>query len=232
MIRGMAFVFLFCVDVHVKAAEICWGKTVPCIVEGRQKLESAGVKIASDASALLEKIDASNVRLVNGQIYVDVSKKIAFKTPYARVWCEGRCRGILSRDLKQVNIKSLSGVWLASRTGDKGTYSVPEGMQMSFAEVTEEGSALMEFPQSLPWDPTIKMWIALYPGNLKEFKPLLTEFREIWRAAVDRASDMHQEQAERTIASHEKELAEERARQVERDREDAQLRALFREKNP
>lgn len=243
--RGLAFVFVFCVDVHVKAETVkqsqkvtgssaCWDKTTPCVVEsqGRKILKAKNMIITLAPSSLIERKDEKTVQLMNGQFYIDVSAPVIFKTPYARITCQDSCKGLFTRRMTELNVKSLAGRWTVVRTGDEKTYGIPEAMQMSFGEVTDEGSAQMEFPQSLPWDVTLKEWAALYPGKLKEFKPVLAEFRSVWQEAVERVSEMHHSQAARTIASHERELAEARSREAAREREDAELRALFREKNP
>lgn len=238
--RGLTLVCLFCIDVHVKAEPVlgvdgCWGKKIPCAVEAshaREVLKAADLMISMSSSALLDQFDEKTIQLARGRFYVETSRPVAFKTPYAKVWCSEDCKGIFAREPSQLTVLALAGKWLVNRTGDEKTYGIPEGMQMLFSEVTPEGAAAMEFPQSLPWEPTVIAWSSLYPGKMKDFKPLVAEFREVWKAAVEKASEMHQEQAQRTIASYENELAQERARQAAREREDAKLRALFREKNP
>ena len=241
--RVLAFIFVFCVDVHVKAetkpraktkSSTCWDATTPCVVEahGRKILKGKDMTVVLAPSSLIEQRDEKTIQLMNGQFYVEVSRPVSFATPYAKVTCQDSCRGIFSRKMREFNVKSIAGRWTVTRTGDEKIYGIPEAMQMSFGEVAEDGAAEMEFPQSLPWDATLKEWVALYPGKLKEFKTLLADFRVVWREAVDHVSQMHRSQAARTIASHEKELAEARARAEEKEREDAKLRELFREKNP
>lgn len=236
--RALVFVFVFCVDVHVKAetmtSSACWEKTTPCVVEarGRKILKSKDMTVTLGPKAMVERKDEMTVQLMSGRFYIEVSKPVVFKTPYARVTCQDSCKGIFTRANSEFNVKSLSGRWTVVRTGDEKVYGIPEALQMSFGEVTSDGSAEMEFPQSLPWEATLKEWVALYPGKLKEFKPELADFRVVWREAVERVSEMHRSHAARTIASHERELADARAREAAREREDAELRALFREKNP
>jgi hypothetical protein len=129
-------------------------------------------------------------------------------------------------------VKSLEGKWLIERNGDATTYAVATGLEISLSEVGEDGQASMEFPQSLPWLPTVKQWGELYPGTLDELKPTLVKFREEWKEAVEKVSAMHETAARRSIASAENEQAKELAQKAAKEREDARLRALFREKNP
>ena len=89
----------------------------------------------------------------------------------------------------------------------------------------------MEFPQSLPWLSTVKSWAKLYPGNAKQLREEVADFRPAWREAVEAVSHLHAETAERAIASYEAGQAQERARQKAREREDESLRSLFRAKN-
>lgn len=239
--RWFTLALLFCVDVRVKASEShpaeksCWGRTLPCAVEAsgsRRVIKEKEILLSMSPHALVEQQDAKTVQLVSGQFYVDTESAVVFKTPFARVWCDGDCKGIFIRSTEALMVKSIAGKWLAERTGDRTVYVVPEAMQMSFGEVTDDGMALMEFPQSLPWDATVKIWAALYPDKLKEFKEATAEFREVWKEAVVAVSELHHKEASRTIASHEKSLADARASAAAKEREDAKLRSLFRDKNP
>lgn len=232
---------LFCLDVRVKAGEVtaeaagCWGKTIPCPVQSegaKTVIEAPSLKIALGPQALLEQRDRQTIQLVSGDFYVETAKDVTFKTPYARIWCEGECKAIFVRTTDKIDIKSLAGQWIIERNGEEQKYTVKAGLQLALSEVGEDGKAAMEFPQSLPWSPTVKQWAALYPGTLDELKPTLVKFREIWREAVGSVSDLHYQAAERNIASYEEEQAKERAAKAAREREDQRLRQLFREKNP
>jgi len=231
---------LFFIDVHVKAAEApkkeCWGAAIPCAVQaegGEKRLLTANdLKISLAPAALLEQRDEKTMELVQGSFYVETSRPVVFKTPYGRVWCNDDCTGLFVRTDESFNIKSLQGHWLVQRNGENTTYQVPTALQVTLGAVGEDGHALMEFPQSLPWLSTIKQWGDLYPGTLKELKPTLVKFRETWKEAVENVSELQQKAAARTIASYEEGLAREKAAHDAREREDARLRALFREKNP
>ena len=181
---------------------------------------------------MLEQRDGHTIQLVLGSFYVETSREVHFQTPYARVWCEEDCKGIFNRESTLLEVKSLEGRWLIKRTGEAQTYALPAGLQVAIGEVTTDGQAQMDFPQSLPWLPTVKQWAALFPGSVDELKPTLVKFRDSWKEAVEAVSDLHQHAASRAIASYEKTQAQERARLLAIQREDQKLRDLFREKNP
>lgn len=235
--RALALIAAFCVDVHVRADEVratCFGHQVPCAVQAegeRQVLQAETLNIAMNPHALLEQRASNVIELVNGHFLISAAKPVKFQTPYGRAWCEDECKALFEREDKKLTIKSLGGSWRLTRTGDEQVYAVPPGLQVSIGEVAPGGSAQMEIPQSLPWASTVRDWAALYPGDVKEFKSELAEFRGLWHRAVEMASHMQYQFAKREIASVENERAAELARQKAREREDESLRRLFREKN-
>lgn len=237
-LRWLSLVFMFCIDVHVKADALkeCWGKEIPCAVQASQNkrvITAQDLRVTLGANALLEHRDEKTIQLIGGDFYVETSKSVIFGSPDAKVWCEGEsCKALFSRSAESLNIKSLEGRWLVERKGEKSLYTVPAGLQVTIGEVTSSGQAEMEFPQSLPWAPTVKEWVGLYPGTMSELKPSLTKFREVWKSAVESVSQTHQQAASRTIASFEHSQAKERARIEAREREDLHLREMFRDKNP
>jgi hypothetical protein len=269
-LKWVVWVFLFCVDVHVRAetahgqakaeashgqakaetaqvdvkaeasdkareTENCWSKQIPCAVKSEHskiRLHAKHLDLVMARGALLEQQTQNTIRLIKGEFYIETSQVVYFKTPYAKIWCEEECKGYFSRTVDQVNVKSLDGEWLIQRTGETTPYVLRVGRQVLIGEVQFDGKAFMEFPQSLPWSSTVNQWATLYPGSLDEFKHVLARFRTEWKGAVEELSDLHQTEAKRTIASHEKQVAEEQARKLAQEREDESLRAIFREKNP
>jgi hypothetical protein len=236
LLRRLTLAFLFCVDVHVKADEVksCLDHTLPCAIssEGKKILSGSGLRLVMDRHSLLEQRKDKTVELIRGGFYVETSEARVFQTPYVKIWCEGTCKGLFQRELVQVNLVSLEGRWLMQRKGEEQTYSLVAGLQVQVGEVSTDGRAQMEFPQSLPWTPTVNEWAALYPGPLQDLKRELLKFRPTWKEAVEAASQLHIQVAKREIASYEKDQAEQRAKQHAHEREDQSLRALFREKNP
>lgn len=237
-LRVLACLFAFCVDVHVKAEEIianCWERKIPCPIKASSRrlvLNAKEWRVSMAPSSLIERRAQSLVQLVEGQFYIEIARPIKFQTPYARVWCAEECKGIFVREGMSFTAKSLEGTWRIQRTGEAQVYVLPAGLQVVIGEVTDDGQSLMDFPQSLPWSPTVKEWSALYPGTLTELKPTLVKFRFVWKEAVEAVSDMHKHAADRAIAANDKILAAERAVRNAREREDQSLRELFRQKNP
>ena len=234
--RTLLLLCTFCLDLHVKAAELsikdCWGKTLPCSVEGRRLVSAGATRLSLTTSALLEQRDAETFQLIRGDFYIETSSRAKFQTPFGQVWCEDECKGLFNREAGKLIVKSLEGKWRIRRLGEAQAYELAPGLQVQLGEVGDGGVAQMEFPQSLPWLPTVKLWSALYPGALSELKPTLVKFRETWKNAVETASVLHAQVASRSVASDAKIRASAAAQKLATEREDQRLRSLFRDKNP
>lgn len=237
-LRLLACLFVFCVDVHVKAEGVspvdCWGKSIPCAIQtksARRVLEAKDLQIVMSPGALIEQRDGAVIQLVRGEFYIATSSKVTFQTPYARVQCDSECKGLFTRTLTTWTVKNLAGQWRIDRQGEAQTYVLLPALQVTLGEVGLDGRASMDFPQSLPWLPTVKQWASLYPGDIKGLKPELESFREVWKDAVEAVSHLHQETALRAVAAdqHARAAAEAKLKAVEA--EDQSLRNLFRQKN-
>jgi hypothetical protein len=214
------------VDIRVKA-------DTPVVAMAHKKSFSAkGLQVVLGPGSLLEQHDKNEFQLVKGEFLVELQSIAKLKTPFATVTCDGDpCLALIHRDSTQVQIKALRGEFRVRRLGEKTDYGLGAGLQLTVMEVADNGVAEMEFPQSLPWDSTVKEWAHYYSGTSKEFRETLIQFREDWQQAVERVSQIHEQYAGRVIASYEATLAEERSRKAAQEREDAKMRKLFREKN-
>lgn len=233
MIRYILLLPFFFIDVRVRAEEVnCWGQELPCAVasETRTRLESPGLELVLGKGALIERRERDVVQLVKGDVLVKSEGGAVFNTPYARFRCAGPCGALFERDTESITLKALKGDWIVTRIGETREYALTAGTQIAIGEV-REGAAAMDFPQSLPWEPTVKKWAALYMGESSSFRKEVTEFRKVWREAVETATRVQEEVARRNIASHEQRLSEERRRQARREEADRELRELFRRKN-
>lgn len=239
--RALLLISLFFIDVHVRAENqhatlepSCWGKIIPCVIqaEGRSKTVTAnGFEMVVDKQSLAEQRSDKTVQLVNGRFLIAMKAATKLGTPYAEFTCEGQCTGIFSRSITEVTLKALSGSWQVKRLGEAHRYRVDAGLQVTVSEVSESGMASMEFPQSLPWMPTVKEWAELFAGEPAQFKRQVSAFRDSWREAVESASEVHAADAGRSIASHQAALDAAQARQKRSEQEDQRLKELFRKKN-
>lgn len=239
--RFLLLISLFFIDVHVRAESShankdsnCWGKSIPCAIQAKshaQAISAPGFSMTVDKNSLVEQRDHHTVQLVNGRFLISVKSPITLGTPYAEFKCEGSCSGIFLRTMTEVTLKSLSGSWRVKRLGESHLYRLDAGLQLTVSEVSDGGAALMEFPQSLAWLPTVKEWASLFAGEPGQFKKEVSDFRESWREAVESVSEVHAADAKRTIASHQKALNAVQARQKQNELEDQRLRDLFRKKN-
>lgn len=222
-VRYLLCFLCFFLDIRVRAGER--------LMVGPKSISVNKQSFVIDTSALVERTSADLWRLVRGQLYVDGEGRFQIKTPYAFIHCEGKCRALIERFEASVVTQNLGGDWKIERVGDKRVYSVPVAMQTWVSEVTMSGAAEMDFPQSMPWLSTAKAWARLYPGSSDDFKKELAAFRVSWKAAVESASELDLEIASREIASYQKAQDEKRRRRLVEEKENAELRLLFREKN-
>lgn len=223
MIRLFWVVALFCIDIRVKAEpEVYAG-------HGKKNWESKGIEVVMQPGSLIDNRDG--VHLVRGHFLIELKDFATVKTTFATLGCAAdECQALVDRSGDKLVVKALKGEFMVRRLGDPQHYSLIAGAQVTVASVTDDGKAAMDFPEALPWDSTVKEWIKFFPGSIKEFKPTLVQFREDWKQAVEKLSDLHFKYAARTIASHDKQVAEELARKAAQEREDAKYRKLFREK--
>jgi hypothetical protein len=238
-IKMCLLVFLFFLDVHLNAESIfypagCWGKTVPCSVENetgrRLSLELKGMSIHLDSKAIVKAMSANEADLARGTLFAKHASEFQWHTPFGDVFCE-KCQLILQRDEHSLEISALSGNVSVQRKGDSEKYFLPPGFSVTLSAVTVDGKADLEIPQAAPLRPTAKTWAKVYPGTVNDFKKDLGAYIESWRFAVETASKMHQEEADRRIAAAESDR--ERADRIRHEREvqNQKLRDLFRGKN-
>lgn len=224
--KALCLVLCFFLDVHVRAEEAIGA------AHGRKIIQRENLKVVLDKGALVE-VRGSGFHLVRGFFLVEAQLATRFSTPFATLWCENnsKCKALFERTSDHLSVKSLAGEWRFTRNGDAQIYSLPLAMQMRFAEVTDEGVASMDFPQSLPWLSTLKVWGRLFVGKPDEFKAQVSEFRAVWKAAVETASQLHAQGAARTIASAEAEASKREATRRQDERETNELRRQMRERN-
>lgn len=241
--RAALICAFFFIDVQVHAAdhakaetqvEDCWGKNLPCAIQTsgqRRELKGPRFTMTMAPGSIAEQRDAKTVQLIKGDFYLEVDGVVKFNTPYAEIRCSNACKGIFNRSEKEIAIKSFAGQWVIKRLGDRQEYALRAGLQVKVSEVEQNGMAEMEFPQGLPFASTVKQWAKFYSGDFAGFKANVAEFRQAWQEAVEQVSQSQLQNATRSIASHQSELDKQRAAKAAAEREDAELRRLFREKN-
>jgi hypothetical protein len=224
--RVVCLLLCFFLDVHVRAEEAVAAKSA------RTTISRENLKIILAKGSLVEP-RGEGFHLVRGQFLVETQTDTRLTTPFATVWCEAEseCKALFERASDHLVIRSLEGEWRLLRNGEVQVYRVPEAMQLRLSLVADDGKAAMEFPQSLPWDSTVKAWAHLFTGKPAEFKAQVLAFRQVWKGAVETASSLHSQGAQRTIASHDQELAKEAALRDAEEREHQNLRRQMRERN-
>jgi len=218
---------LFFVDVtiHVHA------DAVVSAHHGVKSVEVGKARISMSKNALMEVREGKKVHPVRGEFLVEMQDSEAIQSPFGVVTCVDGCRGIFERRDDALVVKGLKGQWQIRRLGDGAAYELPAGYQVRLGLVTSLGVADMEMPQALPWLTTLEQWSKLHTGPKADFLAQVREFRPVWRRGVDGTTELHAALAQRSLASHYESLERERKIEQQRQREDAELRRQFREKN-
>ncbi len=224
-LRLLILLSAFCLDVQVHADRVHYSENK------RETIQvSEGTRLILDRGAIVERRE-DVLHVVQGLVYLDANDAVTLQTPFNLMTCESSCRALIERKRGEVEIKNLHGRVLIRRTGEDRTLALPAGMRLKISRVNSKGVAELEFPQSLPWADTVRTWARLFPGDVKEFRSTLIEFRKDWLEAVEAATLLHQDYAGRALASFEAERKKARERREARLKEEAELRRLFRQKN-
>lgn len=213
-----------------------------CILDVRIHAQSVeadhnGFKFTANQTTIVMKKDAlmdqreESIQLIRGEFYVETNEQPKFTTPYASFRCKSTCKALITRTYDQVAWRALQGSWEFVRTGEARKYELGAGARVVVSAVQSDGKAHIEPLQGLPWERTISDWAQLYPGKFPEFKSSVAQFREEWMERVKLISNWNEDESKRLLASHERHLADERARRAAIEREDQRLRQMFRQKN-
>lgn len=238
--RLLALYFVFSVEVRVHADLLtfpaqCWGRDEVCGARNlSHKVHTAVVdknKIALSPQAVIKRHADNEYRLVEGKVLMRSNRGPQWSFVYGEMACVHTCLAILVREEDSVRILALEGDVRVKRLGDGREYSLPGGHWTRLAGVQDDGKGLMDPPQSLPIQSTLKEFANLYSGNWRQFRKEATRLVPLWTRRVEAASRLQKQQALRTIASFEAERARELAERRKKEAEDERLRAIFRDRN-
>jgi hypothetical protein len=226
LLKFTTLIFCFSIEIHVRALDATYE------AKGSRKIVELGEhKVVLRAGTLVQALSGERVRLIRGAVLIDGSANFMVQTPFAKFTCEDECTGLVERKKDHVYIKSLKGNWSLQRTGDKQVYQIPVAAMLRIGEVSVDGHSDLEFPQSLPWNSTVKEWASLFAGSAHDFKPVLAEFHQVWLEAVGQLTEIQTQAAGRALAADANERATRESQRQAKEREDAKLRQLFREKS-
>lgn len=224
--RILCLILCFFLDVHVRADEA---------LVTQNSIRKVSLKegfIVLNARTLVEP-KGKTLNLVHGQLLVEAGRSTKFTTPFGEAFCDSEelCRALFERTSDKWVIQSLAGNWHFKRSGDNQVYQLHVATQIQLGEVTTDGQAQMELPQSLPWDATVKTWAHLFQGKPEQFKDQVIDFRVHWQAAVEGLSQAQSETTKKAVENHEKELKIQAAARLTETRERALLRRELAERN-
>lgn len=238
LLKLFSFFFAFNMEVRVHAEmvfspENCWAKSSHCGAENSsakpEALKISEGKVTLSAQTIVSQ-RPQNYRLVRGKVLVS-AERLEWSSLFANFKCVEKCLFILEKEDGYVRALALRGNLQVNRLGDLQTYNLPEGFWVRVGAVGPEGSAPMEFPQSLAVQPTLKEWAELYQGELHDFKKESRNLMPIWTNAAVVASQWQKSVAERNLAAYEAEQTKAQKARAAREMEDQRLRKIFLERN-
>lgn len=243
--KGLKLLFLislFHIDIRVNAEEFsalpsqCWIQGGECLVQTSKKqvLDHGKSRFELTSESLLRRLSNETFNLLEGNLYVDVEgRAVEFEFPNGKLRLEDSSKVGVSRSSEGVRVQVLEGLASFQPLGaNSEVLNIPKAYLYEFGWMQSDGKLEISLPRSL----TLQEWTSLfYVFNRQlppsEVKKKLELDLSGWMKAVHQASSLQSDLATRQIAA-----AEERARRyarakAQKEREQRELRALFRKKN-
>lgn len=238
-VKLMIFLLAATIDIRLNAEIVsapadCMGKSFPCAIENNSKghlgLRLKEMTIHLGHQAIIEELGPQEASLTLGVMFARHKEKFNWVTPFGIIECNA-CEVLMKRERESVEINTVKGEVYIRRRGDDEKYILPVGFSVSLGSISTDGRAQMEFPQAAPLRPMAKAWASVFADDPKEFRSDLKEYIVAWKQAVEIASQMHLNEAEKQIRLADQAKQDQLNAQRIRDEYDRKLRHLFREKN-
>lgn len=191
--------------------------------------DTGRVELGPNAIAQLNQ--EGEVLLISGYLILYSQMGSAWvKTSYGDVAVSEGQVMVDRRPSGDFEVNSLQGeVAIYPRGG--ASIALPAGYRNWLGPVRENGLATLGIPQASNREIIFKLWPKLYAGDKKVYLDIIHQYYESWQLAVETAGQLHQVLVERGLAS----LAEKRrlsaVRKARIERENREMRELFRRKN-
>lgn len=230
--------FAFTIEVKVKAEIIEWpsgclktDQTCAIHIDTPQtftiELGDGDLSLGKDSVVVRKGTEAE---LLQGQMLVSVHSPVRVVTRYADLEMSSG-RMLVKVDSQEVQVTALNHVVKISLKGHGEVIQLTPGFSVSVKGVDLKGFSIVEVPQPLVIDSTIRKWARLHKGDRKTLREEIGRSIESWRRAVREGGQWHQQMVERSIASHKEQEARKAAWRAKVEQENQALRRLFRQKN-
>lgn len=238
-LKMLFLLFLFTVDVRVRASELnaiidepkgCWGTVAPCAIEVRSGHRFAfqlknGAKFIL-LSKTLATVSEDTVRLLSGDAMVDTTASATrFALKQGHVECSKGSVSLFHAQGSHAVIDVLEG------TVEAFGSRLPAGYSLDLGGINEQGLVSVSLPRSSNFTKVARSLARFSPGSLAELRSQLEKYHSAWRRAVEDGSSLYQTIATREIARVQKEEKAKRQARELREKEDFELRRLFRQRN-
>ncbi len=240
-LRFILFIFLFTIEIRIKAqAEIldqpesCYqAEGQNCIVKSLGETGDVWTTSEGEIRMAPQSIvsrQENQWRLISGRVWIDCSGQQIWRGQFAKWTCLPGQAMMIEHSAEGLEFIGLKGsVALESHSGEK--LALSPGLSVKIGPVLQTAKNEISFPRSANLRKTLSWAAELMPLDEAQLKSVLSEFLLGWHQSREHIS--------RTLASHSEDqirrqkdadLQRELARQ-KNQKEDAELRALFRKKN-
>jgi hypothetical protein len=209
-----------------------WGKQKNCAIQNtgpvsfRSHVNSSQISFGANSVARREH---GSFELIQGRFLIESFDHSKWKTLYGTIEMQsGQALVFVGR--KSLVVSPLSDQLQVRVVGDDPV-SIPVGYEGEFFGVNAQGKSLVAYPRVANPHKLIPSWARLYQGSENEFRVLIEGYRKVWREQLKTAILWHRGEVERQIASHNQKLEEAKRRRIRREKENARLRQMFRNKN-
>lgn len=210
----------------------CWTTGESCVIKAEQSrisLATARLTLELARGATLYKSGPNEVGLMRGMVSVKLNGEGSLGALYAKV--SGMGEAIVERKSDAVTVYALSGVIQIQPLGDPRNLDLPAGYMMTVGEVTDRGQSMVNVPMAFSPSIVLKKWSILSSLPRTELMDRAKSLLPEWIEAVERASQLQRDLAERYMASVAREARERAEFKRKMEEENRRLRALFRRLN-
>jgi hypothetical protein len=232
----MGFNSAFAADLtFVDLPQGCFSKShFPCQIRasvGFLSFEKGGnlYHLGEKSSLLLNS--ASEVQLMQGQLWVQDSHDLTFKSSSA-------LKMIISGDWffekvpdSNLLVRNLNGDMKFDSKFVFANEALPIGFQNWFAGLDSHGQISRGVIRPIAEVDFLRSWIPLSGYSMAELRKKFYSYREMWAGALSKSADLYQEVVERRLASQDEKLKRAADRLKAQKSEQENLREMYRRKN-
>lgn len=240
----LAFLIVFTIDVRLKAEPLnddvialypakCLNVSYPCSVKVNHaekytfNFQDQEITLSKYSIVTLHE---DFIILVKGSMLFEEPTSIKVNTLHASTTLFSST-GLIRVEGGRTMLTPFTGMMTAKARSHKVEQKVLSGSSLIVGEVASTGEALEEFPRPINFGKIIRRWGNMTQLSKTDFKERAIKLKSKVKRVAQSYSNTYQQIAERRIASHRESVEAYRRRKAIAEKENAQLRSLFRRKN-